>query len=177
MQLYGLTLVPRRRVSFGTIDPGVARDVFIREALVPAALATKGAFLAHNTRLVAEIAELEHKARRQDVLVDDETIAAFYAERLPDGVHSLATFERWREDAERSDPRMLFLTREALMRHAAAHVTEELFPEATRAGGNRVAAQVPLRAGPSARRPDAHGARWRCSIRSTRRGSRGSFPA
>jgi ATP-dependent helicase HrpA len=77
VSLYGLTLVARRPVSFGTIDPVVAREVFIREALVPGELATRGAFLAHNRRLVAEIAELEHKARRQDVLVDDETIAGF----------------------------------------------------------------------------------------------------
>jgi len=129
VQLYGLTLVPRRRVSFGNVDPRIAREIFIREALVPGALATRGAFLAHNRKLIAEIAELEHKARRQDVLVDDEAIAAFYAARLPDRVHSLATFERWREEVERSDPRTLWLTREALMRHAASHVTEELFPE------------------------------------------------
>ncbi len=82
VQLYGLTLVPRRRVSFGNVDPKLAREVFIREALVPGALATKGAFLAHNRKLVAEIAELEHKARRQDVLVDDEAIAGFYAARI-----------------------------------------------------------------------------------------------
>ena len=129
VQLYGLTLVPRRRVSFGRIDPTTAREVFIREALVPGALATRGRFLAHNRKLVAEVAELEHKARRQDVLVDDDAIAAFYAGRVPEGVHSLATFEQWREDAERADPQRLFLTREVLMRHAAAHVTEELFPE------------------------------------------------
>ena len=75
---------PPRVVSAASI-PRVAREVFIREALVPGALATKGAFLAHNRRLVAEVAELEHKARRQDVLVDDEAIAAFYAERVPAG--------------------------------------------------------------------------------------------
>jgi len=141
VQLYGLTLSPRRRVSFGNIDPTVARDVFIREALVPGELATKGAFLAHNAKLVAEIALLEHKARRQDVLVDDETIAAFYARRVPPGVHSLATFERWRGDAERSEPRALFLTREELMRHAAAHVTEALFPEKVAMAGT----ELPLR--------------------------------
>ncbi len=105
---------------------------------MPGALATRGAFLAHNRRLVAEVAELEHKARRQDVLVDDEAIAAFYAERLPAGIHSLATFERWREDAERTDPQLLFLTREALMRHAAAHVTEELFPETLAMAGTEL---------------------------------------
>jgi len=129
VQLYGLTLVPRRRVSFGRIDPRIARDVFIREALVPGALATKGAFLSHNRKLVAEVADLEHKARRQDVLVNDETIARFYDERVPDDIHSLAGFEKWREEAERNDPATLRMTRELLMRHAAAHVTEELFPE------------------------------------------------
>jgi ATP-dependent helicase HrpA len=129
VQLYGLTLVPRRRVSYGRIDAAAAREVFIREALVPGALATKGAFLAENRRLVQAVAELEHKARRADVLVDDDAIAAFYAARIPPDVHSLATFESWREEAERTEPRRLFLTREELMRHAAAQVTEALFPE------------------------------------------------
>ena len=141
VQLYGLTLSPRRRVSFGPIDPKTARDVFIREALVPGALATKGAFLAHNLRLVVEIAELEHKARRQDVLVDDDAIAAFYAERVPDAIYSLATFERWRKSVEPGDSRALFLTREALMRHAAMHVTEALFPETLALAGT----QLPLK--------------------------------
>ncbi len=129
MQLYGLTLVPRRRVSFGNVNPATAREVFIREALVPGALASKGAFLEHNRKLVVEVAELEHKARRQDVLVDDEVIAGFYAGLVPEGIHSLATFERWRAEIERGDPRVLFMTRDTLMRHAALYVTEELFPE------------------------------------------------
>ncbi len=150
VQLYGLTLVARRRVSYGRIDPAAARDAFIREALVPATLATKGAFLVANRRLVQDIGELEHKARRADVLVDDEAIAAFYAARVPDGVYSLATFERWREDAERKDPRCLFLTREALMRHAAARGNRGAFPRRSRDGGHCPAAQVPFRARPSA---------------------------
>jgi ATP-dependent RNA helicase HrpA len=118
-----------------------AREVFIRDALVPGAIATKGPFLAHNRKLVAEVAELEHKARRQDVLVDDEAIAAFYQDRIPSGVHSLASFERWREGAERADPRVLYLTRDALMRHAALNVTETLFPEKITLAGN----ELPLR--------------------------------
>ncbi|MEP6996498.1 MAG: ATP-dependent RNA helicase HrpA [Betaproteobacteria bacterium] len=127
--LYGLTLVPRRRVSFGAIDPEAAREVFLREALVTGELATKGAFLAHNRQLIASIAELEHKARRQDVLVDDEALYAFYATRVPTGIHSTAAFERWRGGAEVTAPRLLYMTREALMRHAAAGVTEEQYPE------------------------------------------------
>ena len=141
VQLYGLTLVPRRVVSFGAIDPALAREVFIREALVPGALATRGDFLAHNRRLVAEVAELEHKARRQDVLVDPETIAAFYAERLPPDVATLAAFERWRTGAEAKAPKLLHLTREALMRHAAASITEAQFPETLAMAG----AQLPLK--------------------------------
>jgi ATP-dependent helicase HrpA len=141
VQLYGLTLVPRRLVSFGGVDPALAREVFIREALVPGALATRGGFLAHNRRLVAEVAELEHKARRQDVLVDADTIAAFYAERLPPDVASLAAFERWREQAEAKDPTILHLTREALMRHSAASITEEQFPETLAMAG----ATLPLK--------------------------------
>ncbi len=130
IQLYGLTLVARRPVSFGALDPKAAREVFIAEALVPGALRTRGAFLSHNRALVADVAELEHKARRQDVLVDEATIAAFYAERIPAGIHSAVSFERWRVEAERGNPRCLFLTRDYLMRHAANAITVDLFPEA-----------------------------------------------
>jgi ATP-dependent helicase HrpA len=138
VSLYGLTLVARRPVSFGAIDPAAARDVFIREALVPGVLATTGPFLAHNRKLIADVAELEHKARRQDVLVDDDTIAAFYAEHLPAHIHSLVGFERWRAAAEASHPRLLFLTREYLMRHAATQVTVELFPASVEMAGTKL---------------------------------------
>ncbi len=141
VQLYGLTLVARRPVSFGAIDPVLAREVFIREALVPGALRTRGGFLAHNQELVAQIAELEHKARRQDVLVDDETIAAFYAERVPADVLSLVTFEQWRDAAERINPRLLFMTRDDLMRHAAAAVTVDLYPETLSMAGTTLPVQ------------------------------------
>jgi len=139
VQLYGLTIVPRRTVSFARVDPAVARDVFIREALVPGALATRGAFLKHNRDLVAEVAKLEHKARRQDVLVDEDAIAAFYAERVPEGVSTQVAFERWREEAERRDPAVLLLTREALLRHGAALPTEAQFPETLALAGARLA--------------------------------------
>ena len=160
--LFGLTLVPRRRVSYGRIDPVAARDVFIREALVPGALATKGAFLAHNRELVADVAKLEHKARRQDVLVDEAVIAGFYAERLPAEIHSRVAFERWRTEAEREDPRLLFLTRETLMRHAASQVTEELYPETMTMAGTTPAAPLSFRARTPAGRTHADRARSRC---------------
>jgi len=127
--LYGLPLVPRRRVSYGAIAPAVAREVFIREALVAGDWDTPAPFFAHNRKLIAEIAELEHKSRRQDVLVDEETIYAFYAERVGAGISTRVAFDRWRREAEAADPRRLFLSREMLMRHAAAAVTAEQFPE------------------------------------------------
>ena len=132
VQLYGLTLIARRPVSYGPIAPVAARDVFIREALVADALGVDAPFAAHNRALIAGIVALEHKARREDVLVDDDVIAAFYDERIPPDVHSRATFERWRRSSERDTPQMLFLTRETLMRHAARAVTEALFPETLR---------------------------------------------
>ena len=132
VKLYGLTLVPRRPVSYGAIDPGQARDVFIREALVEGELGVEAPFLRHNRRLVAEVAELEHKARRQDVLVDDDTLAALYATRVPEGIHSRAGFEAWRKGVEAKEPARLEFTRDDLMRHAASQVTEALFPQSLR---------------------------------------------
>jgi ATP-dependent helicase HrpA len=126
---YGLTLVPRRPVAYGAVAPAQARDVFIREALVADELGDDAPFARHNRALIADIAALEHKARREDVLVDESAIVEFYAERIPADVHSRAAFERWRHGDERSDPQRLFLTREVLMRHAASAVTETLFPE------------------------------------------------
>jgi ATP-dependent helicase HrpA len=128
VQLYGLTLIARRAVTYGPIAPKEARDVFIGEALVADELGVAAPFATHNRALIAEIAELEHKARRQDVLVDEEAIAAFYAARIPDDVFSRSTFEAWRRLDERRHPKRLFLTRDALMRHAASSVTEALFP-------------------------------------------------
>ncbi|MEO8741403.1 MAG: ATP-dependent RNA helicase HrpA, partial [Casimicrobiaceae bacterium] len=136
--LYGLTLVARRRISYGRVDPETAHMVFLREALVPGDLASSAPFLAHNRRMVAEVAELEHKARRQDVLVDDDALVAFYAARVPAHVHSTAGFEQWRKEAEAKDPGVLLLTREALMRHAAESITEEQYPEQLAIAGTRL---------------------------------------
>ena len=82
--LYGLTVLPRRPVSYGRIAPEEAREIFIRSALVAQECDLKADFFAHNKKLIKEITELEHKSRKQDVLVDDEALFAFYHERLPD---------------------------------------------------------------------------------------------
>ena len=82
--LYGLTVLPRRPVSYGRIAPEEAREIFIRSALVAQECDLKADFFVHNKKLIKEITELEHKSRKQDVLVDDEALFAFYHERLPD---------------------------------------------------------------------------------------------
>ena len=137
--LYGLPLYANRRVSYGAIDPKGAREIFIRAALVQGELETRAPFLAHNRRLVAEIERLEHKSRRPDILVDEELIHAFYAQRLPEDVHSAAAFERWRVQAERDNRRLLHLARDDLMRHEAAGITTENFPPQLELGPNRFA--------------------------------------
>jgi ATP-dependent helicase HrpA len=137
--LYGLPVYTNRRVAYGPIDPPAAHEIFIREALVKGELETRAPFLAHNRRLVAEIERLEHKSRRPDILVDEELIHAFYAERVPAHVYSAAAFEQWRVRAEREDKRLLHLQREELMRHEAAGVTTQNFPAQLELGPNRFA--------------------------------------
>ncbi|QQC64195.1 ATP-dependent RNA helicase HrpA [Paraburkholderia ginsengisoli] len=133
--LYGLPIYHRRRVSFGKQDPARARELFIRGALVEGEFDTKLAFFAHNRKLLADIEQLEHKSRRQDVLVDDELIFAFYDQALPGGIYTGASFERWyRDEVKKSGQpedklRLLYLSRDDLMRHEAAGVTTDLFPK------------------------------------------------
>ena len=137
--LYGLVVYQQRRVDYGRVDPAGARELFIREALVghltDDTWDSKLPFLAANRRTVREVQELEHKSRRQDVLVDEELIYACYDQQIPGDVCNGAAFERWYRDASRENAKLLFLTREELMRHEAAGVTTQAFPRTLRLGG------------------------------------------
>ena len=133
--LYGLTIVPKRRVHYGPINPKEAREIFIRGALVAGEFDTRAAFLGYNQRLIREVEALEHKARRRDVLVSEEAIYGFYDGVVPEGIVNGAGFERWREEAERANPRLLHMMREYLMQHAASDITEAQFPERIQAAG------------------------------------------
>ncbi len=126
--LFGLVLAARRKVSFGRIDPDKAREVFIESALVAGDTEAKHPFQEHNKRLIREVEELEHRARRPDVLVDDRALFAFYDKRVPREVRDTASFDAWYRGASRGDAKLLFLTRADVMRHGAESVTEELFP-------------------------------------------------
>jgi ATP-dependent helicase HrpA len=129
VSLYGLTIIPKRRVHYGPINPQESREIFIREALANMEFDTRAPFFEANRQLISQIEELEHKARRQDVLVDEHTLFTFYDQIIPQGIYNGASFEHWRKEAEAGVPRLLYLTKDALMRHGAAGVTEAQFPE------------------------------------------------
>jgi len=137
--LYGIVINPKRRIHYGPLAPAEAREIFIRQGLVgeeiDEAYAKRWPFYQHNQKQIRDIEHLEHKQRRQDVLVDDELIFAFYDSLIPEGIHNGATFDHWRKEAERDNPKLLFLAKDDLMRHSAAGVTTEAFPHHLKLGG------------------------------------------
>jgi ATP-dependent helicase HrpA len=133
--LYGLVVYSGRRVPLARADQQGAREIFLREGLVAGEWETKLPFLAANQKLVRQVEELEHKSRRQDVLVDQELIYAFYDQQVPPEVYNGHTFEAWYRQASRGNPNLLKLTREELMRHEAAGITTDSFPKTIRLGG------------------------------------------
>ena len=133
--LYGLVVYSGRRVPFGKVDPQTAREIFIREALVQGQWETNLTFLDANHKMIAKVEELEHKSRRQDVLVDDELIYAFYDQQIPADVCSGRLLEAWYKNEVKRQPSLLVLSREELMRHEAAGITTQAFPKTIRLGG------------------------------------------
>jgi len=146
VSLYGLAIVPRRRVNYSRIAPAEAHEIFAA-ALAMGEVETGAAFYAHNLKLVKDVQTLEDKARRTDVLVSDETIAAFYKSRVPAEISTRADLEKWlkaedkpelapteRAELRASRDQSLRLAREQLMRHGAEAITEEQFPKVLRLG-------------------------------------------
>jgi ATP-dependent helicase HrpA len=118
--IYGLPIVTGRTVAYGSIDPQLARELFIRRALVERDWDTRHAFFAENGRLLEEVDALERRARRRDVLVSDDVLFAFFDERVPADVVSGAHFDRWWRDERRARPELLTYTRELLVAPQAA---------------------------------------------------------
>src|SRR5690554_7017510 len=135
--LFGLPIVTGRRVHYGPIAPAEARELFIRRALVEGEFRTRGDFFAHNRALVEEVEDLEDRARRRDILVDEETLFAFYDERLPEGIHNGRGFEAWRKSAEAENPAILKFDRQALLAREASEVTERDYPDELSLNGVR----------------------------------------
>ena len=139
--LYGLVVYNQRRKSLGQIDPTGAREVFLRQGLVAGLWETRLQFLAANLKLIAQIEELEHKSRRQDVLVDDELIYAFYEKKIPAEIYNGRQLEDWWKQASDQQRQTLLLSRQDLMRHQAGGVTSQAFPRQLRLGGIDCAVQ------------------------------------
>ncbi|WP_301277843.1 ATP-dependent RNA helicase HrpA [Dechloromonas sp.] len=137
--LYGIVINPKRRIHYGPLAPAESRDIFIRQGLVAEEIdesfAKRWPFFQHNQKQIRDIEKIEHKQRRQDVLVDDELIYAFYDHLIPEDIHNGATFDHWRKTAEQENAKLLFLAKDDLMRHSAAGVTTEAFPHKLKAGG------------------------------------------
>lgn len=170
--LHGLVLVPRRRVPYGPIDPAAARDIFIQSALVDEQIRSDGEFLAANRELIETLELLEAKKRQRDILADTTARFEFYNARVPAEIHSTPSFEKWRREAERRTPRVLFMARSDLLRPGVDALAPEAFPDTMELDGllipleyrhepgeqdDGVTATVPLA---GLRRLDARGIEW-----------------
>ncbi|MDQ0942359.1 ATP-dependent RNA helicase HrpA [Streptomyces sp. V1I1] len=133
--LYGVPIVAQRKVNYGRIDPETSRELFIRNALVEGDWRTHHKFFADNRRLLTEVEELEHRARRRDILVDDETLFDFYEQRVPEHVVSGAHFDSWWKHKRRDEPELLDFEREMLINEKAGQVTKDDYPDSWRQGG------------------------------------------
>lgn len=132
--LYGLTIVSRKSVQFNKIDAKLSREIFIRSALVEQQLGQSESFLNFNQKLIDEVQDLEHKARRRDILVDEETLMDFYHQRLPDNITSRVEFNTWWKSKKKTEPKYLHMDKAALMQHDAAHISKDNYPDVWQQG-------------------------------------------
>ena len=136
--LYGLIIVGRRPVHFGPIDPATSRELFIREGLVGGEIQSRAKCLAANKRLLEQLDELEAKARRRDILADEETLYAFYEARLPEEIHQTATFDSWYRMTSQKDPNLLIMREEDVLAREASEVTAAQYPDHLQVGELRL---------------------------------------
>jgi ATP-dependent helicase HrpA len=132
--LYGVPIVAQRKVNYGRIDPEASRELFIRNALVEGDWRTHHKFFADNRKLLSEVEELEHRARRRDIVVDDDTLFDFYDQRVPEHVVSGAHFDSWWKHKRHEQPDFLDFEREMLIRESAEAVTKADYPDSWRQG-------------------------------------------
>lgn len=130
--LYGLPIVSKRTVNFGRIDEALAREIFIRRALVEGELETKAGFFKHNQALLEDVLELEDKARRKDILVDEETLFAFYDEKLPSDIVNSKGFHAW---LKKQPDDLLHFDPEALKSERATEVGAQAYPDTFETNG------------------------------------------
>jgi ATP-dependent helicase HrpA len=135
ISLYGIVIVPKRRVNYGPINPAEAREIFIRFALVTGDFTTRQPFFRHNQELIAYLEHLEAKSRRRDILVDEEAIYAFYQQRVASGIYSAPAFEKWLTQVSRKQPKLLHMRISDLISEDAGEVSSAHFPDSLAVGG------------------------------------------
>jgi ATP-dependent helicase HrpA len=131
--LYGLPVVNGRKVHYGPIDPVRAREIFIRSALVEGEYDTRSAFFTQNRRILKDIDEHAHRARDVRLEVDEQDLYSWFDERIPEGIHNGAAFEKWLREAEAGSPKLLHLRREDLLKDRGANPRD--FPKELDLGG------------------------------------------
>ena len=156
--LYGVPIVAQRKVNYGRIDPELSRELFIRNALVEGDWRTHHQFFADNRKLLGEVEELEHRARRRDILVDDETLFDFYDERLPAARRLRAALRLLVEAQTRhEEPELLNFEHSMLINDVGGGGQQGRLPGLLAAGPAEVPADLPVRAGRGrGRRDRAH---------------------
>ncbi|CAD5109075.1 ATP-dependent RNA helicase HrpA [Zestomonas carbonaria] len=132
--LYGLIIVGRRAVHYGPHDPAVARELFIREGLVRGEINSRAKCLSANRQLLERLDELEAKARRRDILADEETLFGFYDARLPQDIYQTASFESWYKREAEKNPQLLIMREEDVLVREAREVTAAQYPDSLRFG-------------------------------------------
>ena len=134
VSLYGLVIVPKRAVLYSKIDPAVSHNIFVREALVNQELGSNETFLQHNQRLIDDVTALEEKSRRRDILVDEDTLATFYSERVPQWANNRIDFAKWWKQKRSEDKTYLNFDPNSLLSRDASDITADKFPEQWRQG-------------------------------------------
>ncbi|WP_333607311.1 ATP-dependent RNA helicase HrpA [Arsukibacterium sp.] len=128
VSLYGLVIVAKRAVLYSKIDAAVCHQLFIREALVNQQLGKEEAFLAYNQRLIDEVIALEEKSRRRDILVDEDSLAAFYAEKIPLWANNRIDFAKWWKKQRALDAQYLHFDPQSLLNRDTSDITADKFP-------------------------------------------------
>lgn len=134
VSLYGLVLIPKRTVSYANLDPVVSREIFIRSALVDQEYQTRAAFFAHNQALRIEIEDLENKSRKRDIIVNDDVIYDFYDALIEAESVGHVTFETWRKRVEKTQPQLLYLSEEKLLKQDVDTQFQDLYPSQIKLG-------------------------------------------
>ncbi|MFZ9034578.1 MAG: ATP-dependent RNA helicase HrpA [Francisellaceae bacterium] len=129
VSLYGLDIVAQRPVNYEHIDARLSRELFIRHALVYGEFETTAAFYSHNLALLEDVEVLEHKSRRRDIVIDDDTLYQYYEDLIPDHICSGVGFEKWYKNLNQNAQQALFFEKKSLMQHEAAHITSEAYPD------------------------------------------------